>query len=76
MIRGVLLGSQGLRICLSVVASSVPGWGAKILHVLWQKKKKREGGRKTKQKQYCNKFHKDFKNGPHWGNKKKQDWGL
>jgi len=48
MIRGVLLGSQGLRICLSVVASSVPGWGAKILHVLWQKKKKKGGGAQNK----------------------------
>ena len=34
------------------------GQGAKILHVLWTKIQN------IKQKQYCNKFNKDFKNGP------------
>ena len=37
----------------------VPGWGAKIPHALQPK------NQNIKQKQYCNKFNKDFKNGPH-----------
>ena len=41
------------------VAGSVPGQGAKIPHALWTKKQN------VKQKRYCNKFNKDFKNGPH-----------
>ena len=38
---------------------SIPGQGAKIPHDLWPK------NQNIKQKQYCNKFNKDFKNGPH-----------
>ena len=38
---------------------SFPGQGAKIPHALWPK------NQNIKQKQYCNKFSKDFKNGPH-----------
>ena len=38
---------------------SIPGWGAKIPHVSWPK------NQNMKQKQYCNKFNKDFKNGSH-----------
>ena len=37
-------------------ASSIPGQETKIPHATWPKKKK--------QKQYCNKFNKDFKNSP------------
>ena len=44
-------------------ASSIPGLGAKIPPAL--------GQYKTKQKQYCNKFNNDFKNGPHQKKKKK-----
>ena len=33
----------------------IPGWGAKIPHALWPKKQN------IKQKQYCNKFSRDFK---------------
>ena len=40
-------------------ACSIPGCGAKIPHALQPK------NRNIKQKQYCNKFSKDFKNGPH-----------
>ena len=40
-------------------AGSIPGWGAKIPHASWPKNQNR------KQKRYCNKFNKDFKNGPH-----------
>ena len=37
---------------------SISGWEAKIPHASWSKN--------IKQKQYCNKFHKDLKkNGPH-----------
>ena len=40
-------------------AGSIPGWGAKILHASGSK------NQNIKQKQHCNKFNKDFKNGPH-----------
>ena len=39
--------------------SSIPGWGAKIPHTSQPK------NQNIKQKQYCNKFNEDFKNGPH-----------
>ena len=42
----------------------IPGWGAKIPHDLRPKN--------IKQKQYCNKFNKDFKNGPLQKNLKKK----
>ena len=38
---------------------SIPGQGAKISHASGPK------NQEVKQKQYCNKFNKDFKNGPH-----------
>ena len=38
---------------------SIPGWGAGISH------DSRPRSQNVKQKQYCNKFNKDFKNGPH-----------
>ena len=41
----------------------IPGQGAKIPHASWPKK--------PKQKQYCNKFNKDFKSGPHQKKTKK-----
>ena len=41
-------------------AGSIPGRGAKIPHALWPKNQKN-----IKQKQYCNKFNKGFKNGLH-----------
>ena len=41
---------------------SVPGQGAKIPHASWTK------NQSTKQKEYCNKFNEDFKNGPHQKN--------
>ena len=44
-------------------AGSIPGGGAKIPHASWPKQ-----GNIKKQKQYCNKFNKDFKNGPHQKN--------
>ena len=40
-------------------AGSIPGRGAKIPHA------SRPRNQNIKQKQYCNKFNKDFKNGPH-----------
>ena len=43
----------------AVGAGSIPGWGAKNPHTLWPK------NQHIKQKQYCNKLNKDFKNGPH-----------
>ena len=39
--------------------SSIPGRGAKILH------DSRPKNQNIKEKQCCNKFNKDFKNGPH-----------
>ena len=46
-------------------ASSIPGPGAKSPRA--SRPKKQNG----KQKQHCNKFNKDFKNGPHQKKKKK-----
>ena len=40
-------------------AGLIPGRGAKIIHA---------SRPKHKQKQHCNKFNKDFKNGPHQKN--------
>ena len=40
-------------------ASSIPGWGAEIQHA------SRTKNQNMKQRQYCNKFTQDFKNGPH-----------
>ena len=40
-------------------AGSIPGWRAKIPHA------SRPKNQNIKQKQYCNKFNKNFKNGPH-----------
>ena len=44
---------------------SIPGWGAKIPCALWSK------NQNIKQKQYCNKFNKDFKSGPY---QEKKSW--
>ena len=49
----------------AVGACSIPGWGIKIPHASWPK------NQNIKQKQYCDKFNKDFKNGPHQKKKKK-----
>ena len=46
-------------------AGSIPGRGAKIPHASQPR------NQNIKQKQYCNKFNKDFKNGPHQKNLKK-----
>ena len=43
----------------------IPGWGAKLPYTLSPKNQNR------KWKQYCNKFNKDLKNGPHQKKKKK-----
>ena len=40
-------------------AGSTPGWGAKIPQASWSQ------NQNVTQKQYCNKFKTDFKNGPH-----------
>ena len=40
-------------------AGLIPGRGATSPHASWPKNQDK------KQKQYCNKFNKDFKNGPH-----------
>ena len=47
------------------VAGSIPGSGAEIPPATWPKIQN------IKQKQYCNKFSKDFSNGPHQKKKKK-----
>ena len=43
---------------------SMPAPGAKMPHDSWPR------SQNIKQKQYCNKFNKDFKNGPHQKKKK------
>ena len=47
-------------------AGSIPGRGAKIPHASQPK------NQNIKQKQYCNRFNKDFKSGPHLKKKKKR----
>ena len=42
----------------------IPGQGAKNPRASWPKKTNQRK-ENLKQKQYCNKFNKDFKNGPH-----------
>ena len=37
----------------------ISGWRAKVSHALWPE------NQNIKQQQYCKKFNKDFKNGPH-----------
>ena len=49
---------------------SIPGQESKFPHALQPKKKKKTHS--IKQKQYCNKFNKYFKNHPH--QKKKSKW--
>jgi len=51
-------------------AGLIPGQEAKIPYALWPKKQN------IKQKQYCKKFNKDFKNGPHLKKKKKKKTPL
>jgi len=50
--------------CNAGGVGSIPGQGAKISHAL------RPKHQNVKQKQYCNKFNKDLKNGPHQNKKK------
>ena len=62
---GTFLVVQWLGFHLPVLGVQVqalgcfPSWEAKIPHPSWPK------NQNMKQKQYCNKFNKDFKNGPH-----------
>ena len=44
-------------------ASSIPGHGGKIPHTSKPKTNKQTKNKKTPQKQYCNRFNKDFKDG-------------
>ena len=48
-----------------LVVGSVPGQGAMISHASWPK------NQNITQKQYCGKFNKNFKNGPHQENLQK-----
>ena len=48
----------------------IPGQGAKIAHTSMAEKQNR------KQKHYCSKFNKDFKNGPHQKKKSKKYHAL
>ena len=48
--------------CSAGGAGSIPGRGAKIQYTSWSKIQN------IKQKQYCTKLNKDFKNGPHQKN--------
>ena len=59
LIWGLLWWSKGLRLCISIAGfvGLIPGQGTKIPHALWPK------NQNIKQKQYCYKFNKDFKNG-------------
>ena len=50
-------------------AGSIPGQGAKTPRASWPK------SQNIKLKQYCNRFNKDFKNGPHLKKKSKDRVG-
>ena len=65
IIQGTSLVLQWLGVYLPMQGGVgwIPGWGAKIPHALRPKKQ----NIKQKQKQYCNKFNKNLKNGPHKG---------
>ena len=52
-------GGPVVKTLLSNAAGSIPDQGAKISHASGPK------NQNIKQKQYCNKFNKEFKNGPH-----------
>ena len=62
---GTSLVVHWLRLCLPMQGARLnPSQGARIPHALRPKSKS------MKQKQYCNKFNEDFKNGPHPKKKK------
>ena len=63
---GTSLAVQWLRLCLPMwgEAGLIPGQGTKTRHALGAKHQN------IRQKQYCNKFNKDFKNHPHPKKKK------
>ena len=65
---GDFLGSPVVKISPSNARDegSIPGWGAKIPHA------SRPKNQNIKQKQYCNKFNKDFENDPHQKNLRKK----
>ena len=56
----------------AVGMDSLPGQGAKMPH--GQKKTKKKHKKNTKQEQYCNKFNKEFKNGPYQKRKLKKEF--
>ena len=61
-VQGTSLVVQWLRLNLPIQGVwiwSLVGQEPKITHALWAK------NQNIKQKPYCNKFNKDFKNGPH-----------
>ena len=68
--QGSLLPMQGSLLPMQGVLSSIPDWEAKTPHA------SRPKDQTIKQKQYCNKLNKDFKNGPCQKKKKKnhQRW--
>ena len=70
MFLGTSLVVQWLKLHLSMQGGegSIPGQGVKIPHALGPK------NQNIKQKQYCNKFNKDFLNGPHQKNLKKIEY--
>ena len=62
---GLPLAVQRLRLPFKAEGVGlIPGQGAEIPDALWPK------NQNIKQKQYCYKFNKDFKNGPHQKKKK------
>ena len=67
---------QWLTLCLPMQGVPVGSWVRKQRsHMPYSKKtnKQKKTKQTIKQKQYCNKFNKDFKNGPHQKNKTKQN---
>ena len=61
---GTSLAVQWLRLRL-------PMQGVQVQSLVGERRSHMPCGQKAKQKQYCNKFNKHFKNGPHQKKKKK-----
>jgi len=64
--QGTSLGVQWVRLCLPVLSV----WVQSLVRELRSHMKPRSQNKK--QKQYCNKLNKDFKNDPHQKEKKKK----
>ena len=59
---------------VNTVVSHLPTQGVRVRSLLRELRSHMPCGQKIKQKQYCKKFNKDFKNGPHQKKKVRKPW--